>query len=504
MKVGIDFGTSYSLVARCGADGAPVLIPDHHETDTFHTPSSVHIADHGIFVGGPAELLVEQDPNLKVLRWFKRDLSSRQALYYGADGASWFAEGLTALVLKKLKLDAESNLAQDLTEAVLTVPAHFTDLQRRSLLAAAQLADIPVVGLLEEPVAAALHYGVGCPDDVPYLVYDWGGGTFDVSIVVKSQDTLRVLAKSGVSDLGGKNVDDAISAELVTAYESLFGSFRPTARHLLELARIGEDLKIDLSSPCRPAARRVVWVGGRALELAWDRRTLDSMTAPLVARTREVMLACIAEAGLSTADMAMVLLVGGTSMLPLVRQAIAQDFTRDGQRIEFHEPSRAVAYGAAVYAASIGDDGRDVTTSSAVIGVTGHNVGIRVMDADRRGTSVDVVLKRNLPLPARARRTYFASRPGQTQILLEVVQFTTPEDVCVLGTLIIGPFPPADRDYPVDVTLLADEDAKIHVQAYDTNSGVELRQSFSRDDGASPAQIGAQRALVRSAVINSI
>lgn len=503
MKVGIDFGSSYSLAARCGADGAPVLIPDYHEADAFHTPSSVHIADHGVFVGAPAELLVEQDPTLKVLRWFKRALSTAVPLYYGGDGAQWFAEGLTALVLKKLKLDAESNLAQDLTHAVLTVPAHFNDLQRRALLTAAQLADIPVAGLIEEPIAAALHYGLACPDAVPYLVYDWGGGTFDVSIVVKSGGTLRVLAKSGAIDLGGKDVDDAIAAELVVAYESLFGSFRPTARHLLELARIAEDLKIDLSSPCRPPSRRIVWIGGRAMELVWDRRTLDDITEALVARTRDVMLTCIAEAGLSPGDIGMVLLVGGTSMLPLVRTAVAREFGHPGQRIEFHEPSRAVAYGAAIHAASLGGDRHDVDATAAVIGVTGHNVGIRVVDADRRGTSIDVVLKRNLPLPARARRTYFASRPGQTQIVFEVVQFASAEDICVLGKLVVGPFPPVDRDYPVDVTLVADEDAKIHVQAYDANTGVELRQSFSRDDEALP-QIGAQRSLVRCAVINSI
>jgi molecular chaperone DnaK len=437
------------------------------------------------------------------LRGFKRDLGVRHPVYFGPAGAPWGVEGLTALVLKKLKLDAESNLAQDVTQAVLTVPAHFNDLQRRALLAAAQLADVPVVGLLEEPIAAALHYGVSTPDDAPYLVYDWGGGTFDVSIVAKSAGTLHVLAKAGLTDLGGKDVDDAIAAQLVAAYEPLFGPFRPTARHLLELSRIAEDLKIDLSQPCRPASRRVVWVGGRALELDWTRTALDAMTAPLVARTRAVVMACIGDAGLAPSDIALVLLVGGTAMLPLVRQAIGGEFMRPGQRVEYHEPSKAVAYGAALYAATIADECRDLTTSGVVIGVTGHHVGIRVVDSDRLGTSVDIVLKKNLPLPARAKRTYFASRPGQTQILLELVQFTTAADVCVLGRLVVGPFAPAARDYPVDVTLTADEDGRIEAQAYDAHTGVEMRQKFSRDDDP-PEQIGRQRSLVRMALINSI
>src|SRR4029453_3400653 len=160
MRVGIDLGTTYSLVARMDAEGRPALVPDHAESEVFHTPSVVHLAQGAAFVGRMAEQLLEQDPKLQVVRFFKRLMGVPEPVCYDDNGAAWYPEGVSALVLKKLAFDVETMTRQPPGGSVITVPSHFNDPQRKAVLAAATLADVEVMGLVEEPVAAALHYGV--------------------------------------------------------------------------------------------------------------------------------------------------------------------------------------------------------------------------------------------------------------------------------------------------------------------------------------------------------
>jgi molecular chaperone DnaK len=163
MNVGIDLGTTYSLIARMGHDGVPLLLPDQIEQELVHTPSVVYIANESAFVGRIVETLLEQDPGLKVIRFFKRQFGQPDPIFFDGQGTPWFAESAAALVLKKLRFDAESFCSESVQSAVITVPAHFNDLQRKAVIAAAAMADVPVLGLVEEPVAAALHYGACQP-----------------------------------------------------------------------------------------------------------------------------------------------------------------------------------------------------------------------------------------------------------------------------------------------------------------------------------------------------
>jgi molecular chaperone DnaK (HSP70) len=206
MRVGIDLGTTYSLTARMDAEGRPALVPDATEPDAYHTPSVVHISGGAAFVGLVAEAMLEQDPKLQVVRFFKRQMGVPEPIYYDESGGAWYPEGISALVLKKLSFDVESLTHQPLEDVVITVPAHFNDPQRKSTLAAAALADISVLGLVEEPVAAALHYGVvsGLHDQV-VLVYDFGGGTFDATAMSMDSRGVYVLAKTGITELGGRS-----------------------------------------------------------------------------------------------------------------------------------------------------------------------------------------------------------------------------------------------------------------------------------------------------------
>jgi len=225
MRVGIDLGTTYSLVSRMDAEGRPALVPDCAESDVFHTPSVVHLAQNAAFVGSMAEQLLEQDPTIQVIRFFKRLMGVPEPVCYDDNGAAWYPEGVSALLLKKLAFDVESMASQPMGEAVITVPAHFNDPQRKAVLAAATLADIEVMGLVEEPVAAALHYGVvGGVHDQVLLVYDFGGGTFDATAMSMDARGVYVLAKTGLTELGGKEIDEKVGAMILAQLQEGAGA----------------------------------------------------------------------------------------------------------------------------------------------------------------------------------------------------------------------------------------------------------------------------------------
>ena len=355
MRVGIDLGTTYSLVAEMDVEGQPHLIPDCSDPDLVHTPSAVHITPEGnAFVGTLAEALLENDPAIQVIRFFKRQLGSREPVFYDERGQAWLPEAVAALVLRKLVFDAESASPERVEHAVITVPAHFNDPQRKAVLNAAALARLPVLGLVEEPVAAALHYGVQkAVTDQIVLVYDFGGGTFDATALSMDASGVYVLAKTGLTELGGKEIDEKIGEMVLTQFERALGRPLATgARTLLELRRVSEELKIELCLPGRKSVRRLVLLGGQAVEVEITAARFEAAIRDLVERTRAETLRCVAEAGLQPGDVQDVLLVGGSSLVPLVESRLRALFCGPGQSVLYHEPSRAVAYGAALHAAS--------------------------------------------------------------------------------------------------------------------------------------------------------
>lgn len=505
MNVGIDLGTTYSLISRISADGEAQLLPDQSEQDVFHTPSVVFIGLQSAFVGRMAEYLLEQDPGAKVIRFFKRNLGDDEPIFIAQDGTGWFPEAIAALVLKKLRFDAESYCSSQVDAAVITVPAHFNDPQRKAVLSSAMMADIPVLGLVEEPVAAALHYGVtSSSHDQVLVVFDWGGGTFDVTVLSLDQRGVYVLAKAGLTDVGGKEVDEKIGAMVLAQFERALGVPLPlTARVLLELRRISEEIKIELSMPGRGAVHRTVLLGGQAVDIVVGRSEFDRAISDLVDRTEQVTLSCVTDAGLKLGDAHALLLVGGSSMIPAVEERLRNSFSQPGQRVLYHEPTKAVAYGAAMHASQLTGDAEQFQVPPEFRGVCGYSVGVRTIDPQTGRVVIDTLIKRNMPLPARVTKTYFTIRPNQERIVLDLVQFREDSDLIALGQLVVGPLPSPRQNYPVEVTIENRDDGTVSVQAYDAQTGVELAQVFGRDsDGV--GRLSMQRALVRSTLINNM
>ena len=223
MKTGIDLGTTYSLISHLRNDGVPVLLPDNTFKDIYSTPSVVYINNQSAAVGYIVETLLERNPELPVLRFFKRSFGENKPLFFDCLSNPWYPETIAALVLKKLKYDAESYTGSTIDGAVITVPAHFNDLQRKTVINAAILADLPIMGLVEEPVAAALHYGVKHHvSDQLILVYDLGGGTFDATLLTLDHKGVYVLAKEWITDLGGKEFDEILAVMLIEQYKRHF------------------------------------------------------------------------------------------------------------------------------------------------------------------------------------------------------------------------------------------------------------------------------------------
>ncbi len=507
MRVGIDLGTTYSLISEMGVDGRPNLIADASDPEVVHTPSSVHIAGCSAFVGTMAEALLENDPSIQVIRFFKRQLGHAEPVFYDERGQGWLPEAVSALVLKKLVFDAESASSGRVENAVITVPAHFNDPQRKAVLSAAALAKLTVLGLVEEPVAAALHYGIqsGAQDRI-LLVYDFGGGTFDATALSMDAQGVYVLAKTGLTELGGKEIDERVGEMVLDQFQRALG--RPVqtgARTLLELRRVSEEIKIELCSPNRKSVRRLVLLGGQAVEVEITAAQFEAAIKDIVEQTEAETLRCVREAGLQPQDVNHLLLVGGSSLVPLTETRLRQAFSAAGQSVFYHEPSKAVAYGAALHASQLSGEAELYQIPPELKGVSGYHVGVRTVDPGTGRVSVDTVIKKNMPLPIKVRKTYYTTRPRQERIVLDVVQYRDPgERLMSLGHLVVGPLEAPRPNYPVEVTTEYRVDGTVSLEAYDAQTGVELAAVFGGDGEGGGANLALQKALVDSTVINNV
>ena len=502
MRVGIDLGTTYSLVARLDSGGLPLLLPDRSFKDTIYTPSAVHLSGSGAFVGQAAERVAEQDPSRQVLRYFKRELGTRKALVY-QDGTPWYPEAVSALVLKKLRVDAEVHAAQDVEGAVVTIPAHFDDVQRKATRAAALMADLPLLGLVEEPVAAALYYGVQTRErDRTLLVYDLGGGTFDATVLCVTDGVVSVLSKDGLTNLGGKEIDGRVGDMLLEQFRMAGVEPRRDQTTLPQLRRIAEEIKIDLCMPGGQSVRRMVLLGEHSAEVQVRRRAFEARIEDLLAQTETTLERCIAGAGLQREHIDTVLLVGGSSMIPVIQERMKRLFDQPHQTVRYNEPTKAVAMGAAMHAAQLSGDAARFDIPPELRGVTGHHLAVRAIDPRTGRVHLDTLIRKNMPLPAKATKTYYTTRPGQQRLMIELVQFIDAGHETALGNLAV--MLPAERpvNYPIDVTMAYRNDGTVDVEARDPNTGETLRQTFNEDDPESLYRLATQQQLVRATELN--
>ena len=472
--IGIDLGTTFSAVGVVQREGHPVILPNKQERIM---PSVVGLSPQGEWlVGTPALNQWVLAPEATV-RSIKRDMGTDRTVTLGEH--TFTPQEISAFILRELKRVAEVNLGHPVKRAVITVPAYFSDAARQATKDAGQIAGLEVMRIINEPTAAALAYGLDREGDQVVLVYDLGGGTFDVSLVELVGGVVEVRASHGNTRLGGDDFDALLADHLRQAFEKQHGvDLRNDRRAMARLVRAAEKAKIELSS--RPFA----WVReeylaekqGKPLhlEVEVNRHEFEKMIESLIGSTRTSIQQALTDAKMTIKDLDKVLLVGGSTYIPAVWE-LAADATGVEPRQEVH-PSEAVALGAGIEAAIIA--GQPI--EAILVDVTPHSLGIEVAEWGWRGWVDDrynVIIHRNTTIPVTKEQVYSTLYPDQDTVHLKVYQGEQPiaSKNTLLGDFMFTGLKPERKGELARVTVQFGMDVNgiLHIKATDRGSGQE-------------------------------
>ncbi len=469
--VGIDLGTTNSEVAVI-EDGLPVVISDGDDRQI--TPSVVGVSPAGeILVGIEALNQYVVSPE-KTVRSIKREMGTDKRVQMA--GQKYSPQEISAFILRKLKEIAELTVGE-IQKAVITVPAYFSDAQRQATKDAGEIAGLEVVRIVNEPTAAALAYGIDEADDKFVLVYDLGGGTFDVSVVELNSGIVEVRASHGNTHLGGDDFDQLIVDYVVGEFKHEHDvDLKDNPQAMARLTRAAEAGKVELSN--RPFATiREEFIATKKkdmlnLDMEISRNQFDDMIRPLVTPTLDAMETALDEAGLKARDIDEVLMVGGSTRIPLVLDMVA-DWVGKQPRLDMN-PELCVTMGAAVQAGIIAGEPID----AILVDVTPHSLGIAaatVMAGMLMDDRFSTIIRRNTTIPVSASEVYTTLHNGQDAVEIEVYQGekSTASANTSLGKFMFS-VPPAPAGVPqIIVTFDYDVNGIVHVSASDKKTGKE-------------------------------
>jgi molecular chaperone DnaK len=469
--VGIDLGTTNSVIAWMKPDGAIEVIPNAEGNRT--TPSIVSFTKTGeILVGEPAkrQLILNSDRTIKSI---KRKMGSDYKVRI--DDKEYTPQEISALILKKLKKDAEEYLGGEIKKAVITCPAYFNDAQRQATKEAGIIAGLEVLRIINEPTAAALAYGLDKMEgERKVLVYDLGGGTFDVSVLEIGGGVIQVIATSGNNHLGGDDFDQRIMDYIIDEFKKQHGvdlrndkQAHQRIRDAAEKAKIelSTKLETDISLPYITATAE----GPLHLEMKLTRAMFESLTRDLVEKTREPIERALNDAKLSPQDIDEIILVGGMTRVPMVQRFIKEIFGKEPNKSV--NPDEAVAIGAAIQAAILAGTEGAKDKDVVLVDVTPLTLGVEV-----KGGLMEPIIPRNTTIPVRKSKIFTTAEDGQTSVEVRVYQGerAMARDNIFLGSFQLVGIPPAPRGVPqIEVTFDIDADGIVHVSAKDLGTGKE-------------------------------
>ena len=479
--IGIDLGTTNSCVSVIEGGEATVIA---NAEGGRTTPSVVAFSKTGDrMVGNVAKRQAITNPD-RTISSIKRHMGSDYTVEI--DGKKYTPQEISAIILQKLKTDAEAYLGEKVTEAVITVPAYFTDAQRQATKDAGKIAGLDVKRIINEPTAAALAFGIDKEDDQKVMVYDLGGGTFDVSIIEMGDGVQEVLATAGNNKLGGDDFDQKIMDWIVSEFKKEQGIALSTDKMAMQrIKEAAEKAKIDLSG-MTTAQISLPFItadatGPKHFETTLTRAKFNEMTASLVEATMGPVRQALKDSGLSVSEIDKVLMVGGSSRIPAVQEAI-KNFSGK-EPFKGINPDECVAMGAALQGGVLGGDVKGLL----LLDVTPLSLGIETM-----GGVNTVIIERNTTIPTKKSQIFSTAADNQTSVEVHVLQGEREfaKDNKTLGRFHLDGILPARRGTPqIEVTFDIDANGIVHVSAKDLGTGKEQNISITASTNMSKEDI---------------
>ena len=479
--IGIDLGTTNSCVAVIEG-GEPVVIANAEGART--TPSVVAFSKTGErMVGQVAKRQAITNPD-RTISSIKREMGTDHKVTI--DGKSYTPQEISAMILQKLKGDAEAYLGESVTSAVITVPAYFTDAQRQATKDAGKIAGLDVKRIINEPTAAALSYGIDKEDDQKIMVYDLGGGTFDVSIIEMGDGVQEVLATAGNNRLGGDDFDKRVMDWIINSFKVSDGiDLSGDKMAMQRIKEAAEKAKIELSG-MTSASINLPFItadatGPKHLDLTLSRAKFNELTADLVEKTMGPVRQALSDSGLSIGEINKVLMVGGSSRIPAVQEAVKKLIGKEP--FKGINPDECVAIGAALQAGVLGGEVQGLL----LLDVTPLSLGVETM-----GGVMTKIIDRNTTIPTKKSQIFSTAADGQTQVEVNVLQGEREfaRDNKQLGLFKLDGIAPAPRGIPqIEVTFDIDANGIVNVSAKDLGTGKDQHITISSSSNMSKEDI---------------